>query len=80
MYGRVMTSTQSLNAQVATAIRVQLAQRNFTQAELAKMAGFTESTFSRRMTGEIPFTTEEIDKLAYILNMSVAELTNPVQR
>lgn len=75
-----MTATQSLNSQVATVIRVELARRNFTQADLARMAGLTESTFSRRMTGEIPFTTEEIDKIAFILNMSVSELTNPVQR
>lgn len=75
-----MSATQSLNSQVATAIRVELARRNFTQADLAKMAGLTESTFSRRMTGEIPFTTEEIDKIAGVLKMTAFELANPVQR
>ena len=75
-----MTATESLNSQVATAVRIELARRNLTQAQLAKMCGLTESTFSRRMSGEIPWSADEIDQLALALEVPVFELTNPVQR
>ena len=74
------TSTTSLNEQIAKAVRIELARRDLTQTDLAKMCGWTQSQFSRRMTGDIPWSTDELDKLAFVLCIPVTELTNPVQR
>lgn len=75
-----MTSTESLNAQVAAAIRVELARTGMDQGVLARSLGWTPSSFSRRMTGQYPFTTEDIEKIAQQLGLELDQLMRPVTR
>lgn len=75
-----MTATPSLNQQLATEIRVQLARKNLQQNALARMCGWTPSSLSRRMTGEIPFSTEDIETIAKELGLEPEKLMWPVTR
>lgn len=75
-----MSATTSLNSQVATAIRVELARQNISQNTFAALVGLSRSGFSRRMTGEIPFSADEIERVAQELGISLVELAWPVQR
>lgn len=75
-----MSTQPTLSESVSQEIRVRLAQRRMSQSELARQCGWIPQYLRRRMTGEIPFSTDEIEKIAFILNMSTLELTNPVQR
>lgn len=75
-----MSETATLNKQVSQAIRIELARRDKSQVDLAKMCGWTAPAFSRRMNGEVPWSTDELDKIAFVLSIPVTDLTNPVQR
>jgi transcriptional regulator with XRE-family HTH domain len=75
-----MPASDSLNTQVAAEIRAELARANITQAEFAQRCGWTPSTFSRRMSGEIPWNTDELEKVAAELGIDLAQLLNPVVR
>lgn len=75
-----MIEPESLNTQVVTEIRVELARQNMQQSTLAKLCGLTPSSFSRRMTGEIPFTTNEVERIARELGLKLDQLMRPVTR
>lgn len=66
-----MDATQSLNAQVAAEIRAELARANITYADFAPRVGLTASSFSRRMTGEIPWNTDELEIVAKELGIEL---------
>jgi len=75
-----MDATQSLNAQVAAEIRAELARANITQADFAARCGMTASSFSRRMSGDIPWNTDELELVAKELGLPIDQLMNPVRR
>ena len=56
-----------------------MARRNVRRADAATSLGMTLSSFSRRVTGAVPFNVEELDSLARLLNVTVpALLSEPV--
>lgn len=73
-----MNDVCSLHRSVVTTIRVELARRNLRDADLARMCGWRAPYLSRRMSGAVPFNTDEIDKVASVLCIPVVSLTNPV--
>lgn len=75
-----MDATQSLNSHIAAEIRAELARANITQADFAARCGMTPSSFSRRMSGEIPWNTDELEIVAKNLEVELGQLTNPVRR
>lgn len=75
-----MDATQSLNSQIVAEIRAELARAKITQAEFAPRCGLTASSFSRRMSCEIPWNTDELEKVAKELGLAIDQLTNPVRR
>jgi transcriptional regulator with XRE-family HTH domain len=74
-----VTTTPTLNSAIATEVRVTLARANITQEVLARQCGWTPSSFSRRMTGEIPFSTDDIDAIAKALGIERDQLLQPRQ-
>ncbi len=72
-----MEASESLNARVAGEIRAELARRQLTQADFAIRCGLSASQFSRRMTGEIPWSTNEIDIIAAELGIATERLLWP---
>lgn len=59
---------------VASAVRVELARRNMSAAELARRAGVRQSYISRRMTGESPFNIDDLARIADVLGVQMADL------
>lgn len=63
-----------LREAVAEILRVEMARRRMTQRKLADATGLSQSYIGRRMTGEMPFTTDDLDKVAGVLGMQVSAL------
>ncbi|MFT4156526.1 MAG: helix-turn-helix transcriptional regulator [Microbacterium sp.] len=63
-----MQGTQEL---VERSIRMHLASRKQTQAWLAKQLGVTPFWISRRLSGEIPFDLEVLDRIATVFGIGI---------
>lgn len=59
---------------VAEEIRVLLARKRISAAELARRTGLKQSTMSRRMTGETAFDMDDLEVIAKVLEVEVADL------
>jgi len=69
-----MPSRQGLTAIVSTALRGILAERRITGVSLASHVGMSQSKMSRRLTGEFPFDTDELERVLGALEISLADL------
>jgi antitoxin component HigA of HigAB toxin-antitoxin module len=63
-----------VTAKVATALRVELARRNVPQGDAAQHIGKSKQALSRKMTGRVPFTVDEVVALANVYGLDVAEV------
>lgn len=54
---------------VASAVREAMASRKISGRALADQLGMPQSVFSRRMTGEVPFTVDELAAVAAALDV-----------
>lgn len=59
---------------VAANIRAELARKGISQAELAASLNKSQPTVSRRLLGRVPFSVDELDIIAAILDVPMAEL------
>jgi DNA-binding Xre family transcriptional regulator len=59
---------------VAEEIRVLLARKRISAAELARRTGIKQSTMSRRMTGETAFDMDDLELIADALDVEVTDL------
>ena len=64
----------TLNEQVAEEIRVMLARRNISASELARRTGITQRSMSRRITGEKAIDMMDLERIAAVLEVKVADL------
>lgn len=67
-------ATGRLREATAEEIRVLLARRNMSAAELARQTGIKQSYISRRMTGETPFDLDDLELIAAALEVPVVAL------
>lgn len=58
----------------AEEIRVILARRRMSAAELSRRTGIRQQALSRRMTGETAFDLDDLERIAEVLGVSVADL------
>jgi transcriptional regulator with XRE-family HTH domain len=63
-----------LREHVAEEIRVLLARRKMSGAELARRTGIKQSTMSRRMTGETAFDMDDLEAIAAVLDIQLGDL------
>lgn len=61
-------------SRAAANVRAEMARRNIRRAAVAANLGMTTSSFSRRLTGAVPFNVEELDALARLLDVTVPAL------
>lgn len=68
--------TAPLTQTVASGVRAEMARRGMSQQTLADLAGITQQTLSRRIRVEnpSPFDTDELDRIAAALGVSVEQL------
>lgn len=69
-----MAHTQSLNAEIAGNVRATLAERGVSQTELSTLTPIAERTLRRRMTGDSPWTTDELAWVSDALQVPVLAL------
>jgi predicted transcriptional regulator len=65
---------------VTAEVRAEMARQRLGQVKMAGLLGWTQATLSRRLTGDVPFATDEIDEVARALGVPVGQLVNPVVR
>ncbi|MFG2054801.1 helix-turn-helix domain-containing protein [Micromonospora sp. NPDC048930] len=63
-----------LRERISEAIRVELARRRMSQRALADATGLSQSYIGRRLTGEMPFTTDDLALIAKALGVPVLAL------
>lgn len=64
----------NLTDRVRTAIRIELARKDLTQAALAEELGWSPMSLSKRLRGITPITTEHLQQLADALEVPVEDL------
>jgi transcriptional regulator with XRE-family HTH domain len=69
-----------LREAVAEAVRVELARRRMTQRALADATGMSQSYIGRRLTGDMPFTTDDLVRVAAALHVRVSSLLPQAER
>jgi transcriptional regulator with XRE-family HTH domain len=65
--------TTSLPQAAATAIRAAMAQRGVSQDALAEKLGRSQTYVWRRLTGEVNFDLAEVEQIAGLLDVPVAQ-------
>lgn len=70
----VTPSGTSYRERTAEEIRVMLARRRISAAELARRTGMKQPYISRRMTGDVAWDIDDLERIAAILEVDVAEL------
>lgn len=66
--------TGRLRARTAEEIRVLLARRRMSAAELARRTGIRQQALSRRMTGETAWDVDDLEVIATALGVTVFDL------
>lgn len=64
----------SLDKRIAEGVRVEMARQQRSQTALAAELGLVQSSVSRKMSGDRPFTAAELIVVASFLNVEIAEL------
>lgn len=70
-------------AQLSTASRVtenirrRMYEKHLSQLDLAAAVGLHQTALSRRLLGRIAFTVDELERIADVLDMQLAELVAP---
>jgi transcriptional regulator with XRE-family HTH domain len=68
------TPTGTLRDQVAEEIRVQLARMRMSARQLTQLTGWSPMYLSRRLRGELPFSIDDLELIAYVLQIPVTRL------
>lgn len=67
-------ATRTLSERVADNVRAELARAKVSQAKLAKEMDFTQQSISRRLSGNVSFSVDELELIATFLGISVLTL------
>lgn len=59
---------------IAEAVRVEMARRRWSQRALGEKTGLTQSYIGRRMTGETPWTTDDLARIAVAMSIPLSAL------
>lgn len=71
---------ENLTRTIASGIRAEMARQELTQQALAPQIGMSQQALSRRLRGEHPFDTAELERVAAALGVPVAEFLSAPQR
>jgi transcriptional regulator with XRE-family HTH domain len=69
----------SFNEIVSMEIRAEMARQRRNQSDLASALGWTQVYLSRRLTGSVALSTDEIERIAMVLNVPVDQLVTPAR-
>jgi transcriptional regulator with XRE-family HTH domain len=66
---------QTYNEIVAGEVRAEIARQRRGQVELAAELGWTQAFLSRRLTGSVAFSTDEVEHVARVLGVPLTQFT-----
>lgn len=72
----ISNSPRGLSARVADTLRAEMARSRVSQQELASRLGLTQQKISRRMSGRVAFSLDELEQIASALGLSVQDLVS----
>jgi cytochrome c556 len=61
----------TLAGRVAGEVRAEMARQNVRGTWMAKQMGMTQSAWSRRVTGDLPFDVDQLDRVAGLLDVPI---------
>jgi transcriptional regulator with XRE-family HTH domain len=67
-----------LQDHVAAEIRAELGRRHQSQRHLARALGWTEVKLSRRLTGSVPWSIDDVELIASVLDVPRSQLLDPL--
>lgn len=70
----VMEQPGDLNSRVASEVRALKGRYAMTQHQVAEILGISQSQVAKRLNGKIPFTLDDIQRLADFFGIDPAEL------
>jgi transcriptional regulator with XRE-family HTH domain len=62
---------------VAGEVKAELGRQHQTQRDLARALGWTEIKLSRRLRGTVPWTLDEVEQVASVLDVPRSQLLDP---
>ncbi len=68
------TSSEGLARRVAAEIRAEMARQRITQVELANRLTRAQPWVSRRVSGHVPLALDELEQIAAVLDVPLAQL------
>jgi transcriptional regulator with XRE-family HTH domain len=72
-----MAST--FNEIVSMEVRAEMARQRRTQGDLAAELGLAQVSLSKRLTGVVAWSTDEIEQAAKVLGVSIEQLVTPAR-
>ena len=66
-----------LTESVSTEIRAELRRQSVSQRELARRVGWAQSQLWKRLRGQVPYRSDEIERIARALEIPVDQLVSP---
>ncbi len=71
---KLSVMAQTYNEIVAGEVRAEMARQKRSQDNLATELGWTQAFLSRRLTGKLAFSTNEIEQMASVLGVPLSQL------
>jgi transcriptional regulator with XRE-family HTH domain len=66
----------SFNDLVSEEVRAEMARQRIGQHKLAAACGWTQAYLSRRLTGRVTFSTDDLELISAALGIPLAQLAN----
>ena len=67
------------NESAAAEVRAEMARQRLSQTDLATTLNWTQVFLSRRLTGTVAFSTDEIERVASALGVPLGQLVAPAK-
>ena len=64
--------------QVAAALRAEMARHGTEQQQIADALGMSQQAVSRRVTGQVPMSVDDITNFATVIGCPISRLLNPL--
>lgn len=62
---------------IASEIRAELGRRNLSQHHLARGIGWTDQKLGRRLNGQVPWSIQDVELIASILDVPRSQFLDP---
>lgn len=66
------------SASTGANVRAEMARKGYSQAELARMLGMSQTGISKRLRGETPFDVNELARISAVLGVPLGTLLDGV--